>query len=29
MMQIQGKSKLLSYEIEWNPNKWKETVESQ
>ena len=26
MIQIQGMSKLLSYEIERNPNKWKEKV---
>ena len=29
MTQIQGTSKLLSYEIKGNPNKWKEKVESQ
>ena len=29
MIQIQGTLKLLSYEIERNPNKWKEKVESQ
>ena len=31
MLQIEGTSKLLSisYEIEWNPDKWKEKVESQ
>ena len=29
MIQIQGKSKLSSYEIEWNSDKWKEKVEPQ
>ena len=29
MIQIQGMSKLLCYEIKRDPNKWKEKVESQ
>ena len=29
MIQIQGTSKLLSNEIEGNPDKWREKVESQ
>ena len=29
IIQIQCTSKLLSYEIERDPNKWKEKVESQ
>ena len=29
MIDIQGTSKLSSYKIEWNLDKWKEKVESQ
>ena len=29
MIQIQGMSKLLCYEIKRDPNRWKEKVESQ
>ena len=29
IIQVQIMSKLLSYEIEWNPEKWKEKGESQ